>query len=94
MLTRALVAGAAVLLVGCRSLPEPESPAARSYAAECGACHRAYLPSTMTWPMWQYQMGRMKELYAQKGRPWLTPREERLVNDYLKRYAEGQEPQS
>jgi hypothetical protein len=92
MLRWAAVAGV-VLLAGCRSLPEPESPAAQAYKARCGDCHRAYMPGSMTWPMWEYQLGRMKLLYAQLRRPWLTPQEESLVTDYLKRHAEGQEPQ-
>jgi len=91
MLTRALAAGV-LLLAGCRALPEPESPAAQLYKAQCGSCHRAYHPGTMTWPMWEYQMGRMKLLYTQLRRPWLTPQEESLVNGYLKRHAEGQQP--
>lgn len=91
MLTRALVAGV-VLFAGCRALPEPESPAAQTYAERCGACHRAYMPGSMTWPMWEYQLGRMQILFAQLHRPWLSPQEESLVTDYLKRHAEGQEP--
>ncbi len=90
---RALIAGA-VLLGGCRSLPEPDSPGAKAYEASCGTatdCHRAYMPGTMTWPMWNYQLGRMKEMFAKKGRAWLTPEEERLVKDYLQRHAEGEE---
>ena len=93
MLTRTVLLGL-VVLAGCRSLPEPESPAAQMYQARCGACHRAYMPGAMTWPMWEYQLGRMKLLHTQLRRPWLTPEEESLVTDYLKRHAEGQEPRS
>jgi hypothetical protein len=40
--------------------------------------------------MWEYQLGRMRLLYAQLGRPWLAPEDERLVIAYLQRYAGGQ----
>jgi hypothetical protein len=43
----------------------------------------------MTWPMWEYQLGRMKLLHTQLHRPWLSPEEERLVTDYLQRHAQG-----
>ena len=90
MLTRALVA-LLLLVAGCRAYPEPESPAARVYVERCGACHRAYMPGSMTWPMWEYQLGRMKLLFTQLRRPWLAPEEESLVIDYLQRHAEGQQ---
>ncbi len=88
MLSRAFVLGA-VVLAGCRSLPEPESPGAQAYARQCGQCHRAYQPESMTWPMWEYQLGRMRLLYTQLRRPWLSPEEETIVTDYLKRHAGG-----
>jgi hypothetical protein len=91
MLTRALFVSL-LLLEACRALPEPESPAARVYAERCGDCHRAYMPGSMTWPMWEYQLGRMRLLYAQLRRPWLSPQEESLVIDYLQRHAEGRQP--
>jgi hypothetical protein len=43
----------------------------------------------MTWPMWQYQLGRMHLLFTQLGRPWIAPDEERLITDYIQRHAEG-----
>ena len=88
MLSRVVVL-AVVLAAGCRSLPDPESPGAQAFARRCGECHRAYQPGSMTWPMWEYQLGRMKLLYAQVRKPWLSPEEERLVVDYLQRHAEG-----
>jgi hypothetical protein len=89
MLSRALLAGM-LLAVGCGSgLPEPESPAAQAYARRCGECHRAYAPASMTWPMWEYQLGRMRLLFTQLRRPPLAPDEERLIVDYLQRHAGG-----
>ena len=80
---------ALLALAGCQSLPEPTSPGAQTFARRCGECHRAYMPGSMTWPMWEYQLGRMHTLFTQLHRPWLTAEEERLVTDYLKRHAEG-----
>ena len=88
MLRRGVVL-AVVVAAGCRSLPEADSPAAQTFARRCGECHRPYQPGSMTWPMWEYQLGRMKLLFAQLRKPWLTPEEERLVIDYLQRHAEG-----
>jgi Dihaem cytochrome c len=89
MLTRAVALGM-LLAAGCGpGLPEPESAAAQAYVARCGGCHRAYAPASMTWPMWEYQMGRMRLLFTQLRRPWLTPEEERVIVDYLQRHAGG-----
>jgi hypothetical protein len=79
-----------LLAVGCgRQLPEPESAGAQAFVHRCGECHRAYAPQSMTWPMWQYQLGRMHLLFTQLGRPWLAPDEERLITDYIQRHAGG-----
>jgi hypothetical protein len=88
MLSRAVVL-AVVLVAGCRGLPEADTTAAQTFARRCGECHRAYQPSSMTWPMWEYQLGRMHLLFDRLNKPWLSPEEERLVADYLKRHAEG-----
>jgi hypothetical protein len=79
-----------VVTAACTRLPDPDSPGAKAFATHCGSCHRAYAPSSMTWPMWEYQLGRMRMLFAQLRRPWLGPEEERLVIDYLQRHAGGQ----
>ena len=76
-----------VVAVGCASLPEADTPAARAYAQRCGECHRAYQPGSMTWPMWEYQLGRMRTLFGQLRRPWLSPDDETLIVDYLRRHA-------
>ena len=43
----------------------------------------------MTWPMWEYQLGRMRMLYQQLRRPWLTAEEEKTMVEYLRRHAGG-----
>jgi hypothetical protein len=88
MLSRALVA-ALVLAAACAKLPEDGTPAAELYARRCGECHRAYQPGAMTWPMWEYQLGRMKTLFLQLRKPWLEPDEERMMVEYLERHALG-----
>lgn len=91
MLTRALALGM-LLVAGCgKGLPEPESEGAQVFARRCGECHRAFSPTSMTWPMWEYQLGRMRLLFTQLGRPWLSPQEERLVIEYIQRHAAGRE---
>jgi len=89
MLTRGLALGMLVV-AGCGpGLPEPESAGAQAYVQRCGECHRAYAPGSMTWSMWEYQLGRMRLLFAQLRRPWLSPEEERLVTDYIQHHAGG-----
>jgi len=41
----------------------------------------------MTFEMWQVQVARMRERFAQAGRPWLVPEEERALLDYLRTHA-------
>jgi hypothetical protein len=79
-----------VALGGCTKLPDADSPGAQAFARRCGECHRPYAPGSMTWPMWEYQLGRMKTLFGQLRRPWLSDEEERLVVDYLRQHAAGQ----
>ena len=88
---RRIVLVTSLLAAACASpLPEAGSPGALAFERRCGECHRAYAPGSMTWPMWEYQLGRMKLLLSQLHRPWLSPEEERLVVDYLQRNAGGQ----
>ena len=41
----------------------------------------------MTLEMWKVQIGRMHALFAHRGIPWLTPEEERALEDYLAAHA-------
>ena len=77
-----------LLLAGCgTALPDPESPGAQVLRTRCGGCHRVYAPQTMTLEMWKLQLARMRGLFTQRGLPWLTPEEERLLLDYLGAHA-------
>jgi len=78
----------ALAAVGCDArLPDPESQGAQVMRQRCGGCHRVYAPSGMTFEMWQLQVGRMRERFAQAGRPWLSADEERVLLDYLRQHA-------
>ena len=65
------------------TLPEEQDAGAVVLRTRCGGCHRVYAPGTMTREMWYLQLGRMRELFARRGIPWLTPAEERALDDYL-----------
>ena len=53
----------------------------------CGGCHRVYAPGLMTADMWQYQVDRMRALFAERGIPWLAPADERALLDYVTSHA-------
>jgi len=53
----------------------------------CAGCHRVFPPGSMTLAMWELQLGRMRELFARRGIPWLTSEEERVLLDYLRAHA-------
>ena len=77
-----------VLAAGCgASLPEPDAAGARVLRERCAGCHRLYAPGSMTLAMWQVQLGRMREEFARRGMPWLTPDEERVLLQYLAAHA-------
>lgn len=41
----------------------------------------------MTVEMWKMQVGRMHEMFARRGIPWLSADEERALTDWLARHA-------
>ena len=78
----------AAAVAGCsRPLPDPESPGARAYAAQCGMCHTPYAPSLLTAAMWDIQVSRMDELRARRGVPPLDGADRTLILDYLRSHA-------
>ena len=79
---------ALVVALGCGpALPDPDAPGAVVFRARCAGCHRLYAPASMTWPMWQVQVERMRALFAQRGLPWLSADEERELRAYLAAHA-------
>ena len=88
--SRASLALAAVALAaaGCaRPLPDAESPAARTYAEQCGFCHRPYAPSLLTAAMWEIQVARMDEMRARRGVPPLAATDRATILEYLRAHA-------
>ena len=86
------VLGSAMLLLaaGCEtSLPAPESPGAKLYAARCGGCHRIYAPGLMTAEMWKITVDRMQGELARRGVPVLTADEQRTIVAYLDAHSAG-----
>lgn len=69
-----------------KPLPEPESAAAKLYAARCNNCHRVYHPTLMTQKMWETMVSRMETTMSRNGTP-LASNEKSIILDYLKRYA-------
>ena len=68
-------------------LPDPTSPGARVMQARCGGCHTVQAPGSMTIAMWDVQLDRMRRLFAQRGVPWLSADEERVLRAYLATHA-------
>jgi hypothetical protein len=82
-----LVAG----LVACSTeLPDRDDPGALVLAVRCGTCHAVHAPGTMTLAMWNVQLARMRQLFAQRRVPWLTEAEEQALQRYLETHAAGQ----
>ena len=77
-----------LVLAGCGpALPDPDAPGARLLRERCVGCHRLYAPASMTLAMWKVQTERMREEFARRGMPWLSPDEERALLDYLAAHA-------
>jgi mono/diheme cytochrome c family protein len=78
-----------IAMAACNArLPEPDSAGAKLYAARCGACHRLYAPSSLTFEMWKIQVERKQGTMVRQGLPPLTPQERDVVLDYLKRHSQ------
>lgn len=85
---RALLLTLLLATAGCSpDLPEPESAAARLYAARCDGCHRVFPPQTLKSAMWEIQVERMQGEMVRRGVPPLTGEEKQLILDYLRRHA-------
>ena len=83
-----LIALALLGVSACHRAPLPELGTAdeQLYAQRCGACHRAYQPSTLTPAMWQLQVGAMQLKMEAAGMP-LTPADRQTILAYLQRNA-------
>jgi mono/diheme cytochrome c family protein len=85
-----LVSLALAALSACHhtALPELGTADEQLYAQRCGACHRAYQPSTLTPAMWQMQVEAMELKMTAAGQP-LSPGDETAILAYLQRHASG-----
>jgi hypothetical protein len=83
-----LVSSALAALSACHhaALPESGSADEQLYAQRCGACHRAYQPSTLTPAMWQMQIAAMELKMTAAGQPLSAP-DEAAILAYLQRHA-------
>ena len=83
-----LLSLALATLSACHHAPLPELGAAdeQLYAQRCGACHRAYQPSTLTPAMWQIQVQAMLKMTAAGQQP-LSSADEAAILAYLQRHA-------
>jgi mono/diheme cytochrome c family protein len=68
-------------------LPEQGTYAQQLYVKKCGTCHRPYNPQSMTAAMWEMQMEVMRTRIRQAGQSPLTPEQNRIILDYLRRNA-------
>jgi mono/diheme cytochrome c family protein len=84
----AVFALATSAMSACHRAPLPESGSndEQLYAQRCGACHRAYQPSTLTPAMWQLQVDAMELKMNAAGLP-LTPADKQTILAYLQRNA-------
>ncbi len=88
MVPRRLLIAVALGVAACGpALPDPDSPGAQVLQTRCSGCHRLSAPGTMTFEMWKVQVERMRDRFAQAGRPWLTADEERVLLEYLQQHA-------
>lgn len=71
-------------LAGCSAaLPDPESPGAQILQRRCQGCHAVPSPASMTIAMWDVQLDRMRGVFSQRGLPWLSADDERILHAYL-----------
>ena len=68
-------------------LPDAASPGAVAYAQQCGLCHPAHQPTSLTAEMWKIQVARMAEMRVRRGLQPLSASDERLILDYLTSHA-------
>ena len=88
LLLRIVLAGAVAMLIGCRQqLPEAETDAGRLYAQQCGQCHSAYNPHSMTAAMWAVEVPKMEDKMRQARLPALDAPQRQTIMEYLQRNA-------
>lgn len=83
-----------LLVAACQAeLPEPQSPGARLYRAQCDTgCHRLFQPGSMTAAMWEIQVERKQREFRRTGRRPLTDAQVAVLLAYLSRHSFGASP--
>ena len=69
------------------NIPEMNSPEAQTYMRRCMSCHALPHPSRLDMKRWEKILEVMKKRIEEKGQPPLTAEEERMILEYLRKYA-------
>lgn len=68
-------------------IPEMYSPSAQTYIRRCMSCHTLPHPSQFDIQRWIKIINVMKKRMEERNHPPLTEEEEKMILDYLKKYA-------
>ena len=82
---------ALLLVLGCASLPEPESADARLYVRYCSGtgCHGPILPQAGGRKYWDMQTERMLVIMRKENSPLPSAEEKKRILQYLYKHAQG-----
>ncbi len=69
------------------SIPDMNSPHAQTYMRRCMSCHALPHPSRLDMKRWEKILDIMKKRIEERGQPPLTEEEERMIIEYLRKYA-------
>ena len=72
---------------GMTRVPEPESPQALVYQANCSACHGLPHPHRHTFAQWQHLLVLMEARIRERGMTPLSPDDRETILHYLKKNA-------
>ena len=67
-------------------IPDPQTPAAKLYAARCAACHALPHPKRLDWPAWRHMLHVMERRMQEHGMQ-MSDAEWRQIAAYLRRHA-------
>ncbi len=86
-----LLFSALLLVLGCTSLPEPESEGARLYVQYCSgkSCHGPIMPQAGGRKYWDGQMNRMLDIMRNKNVPLPNAQQKKIILEYLHRHTQG-----
>ena len=70
-----------------QSLPDPDSPGAKTYRSRCSGCHALPHPGRHTAASWRHLLALMERRMQERSLPPLTDQERRAILDYLAAHA-------